>query len=946
MISKRSAFVHRLCTTVSKSFLLFGALFLIPGIKADAAMTDTQKRVVIYATGSYRNWDGVSNVAQFSAPDGTMYYAIDSGAYVSIYKTNGGLPTTDAAINLRKVHSVFGTATCDRNGNFYLVTGENNSSDDTSIETVFISKYDRNGNHIATVGDNGSSSLAYYYDNTFYTKLPFDGGNCDVAIYGNVLTVMYAREMYSGHQSCSVISINTNDMSKVNPGSIYQSHSFAQRVVTTSDGFVYMSEGDAYDRAFVAYSTKLYDGSNADTTEKAVFDFWVEDGALDTYNMYVVNENFAHMGGLASLSGNKVAFAAQSSKSLSDSARTEKEDIFIQIFDPYADLDTAGAYTTEGTRSGLAGPNGRTNVTNYGVKWLTSFASDENAGNVQIVATDNREIVVLYEFSKGGSYKGVYYIVLDENGNEKRRSLYNSRAMLNPCVMPVYTQGKICWLGNKYWDYDDNRPVYLYSLDINNTAASMVFAPELVKDLVYNESAQSLMKEGCAEGGWLQYAVTKTKVAPEAAQYSEAVPTATDAGTYYIWYKVAGDTNHSGTDAVCVETRIDKAESYIYGTPGIYTSLTYSGNSHQLLYNNCYVSGGETCYALTKAKTAPGDAAYKKDIPTAKDAGTYYVWYKVKGDANHKDTNAVCKEVVIEKTYSGITKYPVVRSYNMTSNGSAQKLITPGEGFGGKMCYAVTTKKSAPGDRSFTTSVPTAVNSGTYYVWYKIKGDANHTDTDANYIVVDIAKGKENTPLPAKKGKTLTDSKNKAKYVVTSGNANNPTVRYEKSTNSKATSITIPATVKIGKVTYKVTSIKAGAFKGNKKIKKVSIGKNVTSIGDEAFSGCTKLTTVSIGAGLKSIGAKAFYNCSSLKQLSFPAKTIKLGNQFAGKCKSLKTITINSSKMSNSTVSNNAFSGVGKNVTLKVPKAKKKAYTKLFRGRGLGKKVVIKALKK
>ncbi len=73
-------------------------------------MTDTQKRVVINATGSYRNWDGVSNVAQFSAPDGTMYYAIDSGAYVSIYKTNGGLPTADAAINLRKFHSVFGNS--------------------------------------------------------------------------------------------------------------------------------------------------------------------------------------------------------------------------------------------------------------------------------------------------------------------------------------------------------------------------------------------------------------------------------------------------------------------------------------------------------------------------------------------------------------------------------------------------------------------------------------------------------------------------------------------------------------------------------------------------------------------------------------------------------------------------------------------------------------------
>ena len=38
----------------------------------------------------------------------------------------------------------------------------------------------------------------------------------------------------------------------------------------------------------------------------------------------------------------------------------------------------------------------------------------------------------------------------------------------------------------------------------------------------------------------------------------------------------------------------------------------------------------------------------------------------------------------------------------------------------------------------------------------------------------------------------------------------------------------------------------------------------------------------------------------------------------------------------------NAFKGVGDKVTIKVPKGKKKAYTKLFRKKGLSKKVKIK----
>ena len=47
--------------------------------------------------------------------------------------------------------------------------------------------------------------------------------------------------------------------------------------------------------------------------------------------MYVVNENFAHMGGLTALTDGRVAFVAQSAKSLNSSAYNEKEDIDIFI---------------------------------------------------------------------------------------------------------------------------------------------------------------------------------------------------------------------------------------------------------------------------------------------------------------------------------------------------------------------------------------------------------------------------------------------------------------------------------------------------------------------------------------------------------------------------------------------------------------------------------------
>ena len=50
-------------------------------------------------------------------------------------------------------------------------------------------------------------------------------------------------------------------------------------------------------------------------------------------------------------------------------------------------------------------------------------------------------------------------------------------------------------------------------------------------------------------GGTMQYALgTDATTPPENSAYAESVPTGTDAGTYYVWYEVEGDNNHSGTE--------------------------------------------------------------------------------------------------------------------------------------------------------------------------------------------------------------------------------------------------------------------------------------------------------------------------------------------------------------------------------------------------------------
>ena len=83
------------------------------------------------------------------------------------------------------------------------------------------------------------------------------------------------------------------------------------------------------------------------------------------------------------------------------------------------------------------------------------------------------------------------------------------------------------------------------------------------------------------------------------------------------------------------------------------------------------------------------------------------------------------------------TKAPTANA--LTSNGTPQPLVKPGSVEGGTMYYALgSNSTTAPAD-GWSTEVPIATEAGTYYVWYKVVGDANHNDVDPVCVVVTIA---------------------------------------------------------------------------------------------------------------------------------------------------------------------------------------------------------------
>lgn len=135
-----------------------------------------------------------------------------------------------------------------------------------------------------------------------------------------------------------------------------------------------------------------------------------------------------------------------------------------------------------------------------------------------------------------------------------------------------------------------------------------------------------------------------------------------------------------------------------------------------------------------------------------------------------------------------------------------------------------------------------------------------------------------------KKGKSITESRSKNTYKVTKSSAKNGTVELTKADKSKNT-ITIPDTVVIDGVTYKVTSVSKNVFKNNKKLKKVTIGKNITKINENTFYGCKNLKSITIkSTNVKSVGKNAFKGIHSKAKIKVPkSKFTKYKKMFAKK---------------------------------------------------------------
>ena len=180
------------------------------------------------------------------------------------------------------------------------------------------------------------------------------------------------------------------------------------------------------------------------------------------------------------------------------------------------------------------------------------------------------------------------------------------------------------------------------------TASEITYGNELSMSTIMGKMKDSTT--GDAVNG--TFAWTDGTITPNAGDY-EAEWTFTPAAGYEEYATATGT----------VTVKVNKADP-TFNAPTAQENLTYTGQEQALI-----TAGSVTDYGPTMQYSLTENGTYSQNIPTGTDAGTYNVWYRVFGDANHNDTKPASVAVRIGQkplTITGVTA--ASKHYDGTKN--------------------------------------------------------------------------------------------------------------------------------------------------------------------------------------------------------------------------------------------------------------------------------------
>lgn len=279
------------------------------------------------------------------------------------------------------------------------------------------------------------------------------------------------------------------------------------------------------------------------------------------------------------------------------------------------------------------------------------------------------------------------------------------------------------------------------TFQITKVKATVTKAPT-ANTLTYTGQPQTLVTAGTATGGTMQYSTE------ENGPYDTAIPTGTNAGEYTVWYKVAGDANHSDTQPMEVKVTISQAsiaeaevtlspESFTYNGQSQTPTVTVKSNGNALTEGDYTVTySGDTTNVGTVTVTVTGNGNYSG---TATEKPTYTI---------NPAPLTISGATLADKTYDGTTAATVTDVTFTEVQGSDS--LTPGEDY-----TATAVFDDAGAGNNKTATVIVTLKNGNYKLasdTYQLTGQ---TIRKANWTGVTTAAGyvtsgqTESVKLPA-----------------------------------------------------------------------------------------------------------------------------------------------------------------------------------------------------
>ena len=198
-------------------------------------------------------------------------------------------------------------------------------------------------------------------------------------------------------------------------------------------------------------------------------------------------------------------------------------------------------------------------------------------------------------------------------------------------------------------------------------AVSACTAPTPITALTYTGEAQTLINAGTTADGTMQYSTDGT-------HYGTTIPIGENAGAYTVWYKVAGDGNHSDTTPESVSVTIARKSVAVPAANP--TQFTYSGDeqTYTLAASGLYTVAGNVrksagTYTVTVTLKDAENYVWSDNTDTAKEytfiIGNAQVTVTVKG-----------KSVYVGSTAPDLSKPELDKDYTVSGLIGEDKLTT------------------------------------------------------------------------------------------------------------------------------------------------------------------------------------------------------------------------------------------------------------------------------